>query len=178
MIEEYQANHILKAQKIWMASKWLFVAIGCYLILIILPEQLKAVEIQQEHFRVRVIANSNSNVDQMHKKEIAADVAQVLQSFDINETVDKVSLAKTIKSKYPQTEMRIIFGKHLFPPKLENGEFTPQAYYNSLVVSIGSARGDNWWCSIFKKVCEKDVDKKEKKPVKFWLWEWLKDIFR
>lgn len=178
MIEKYEFNDRLKKHNVLIVSKWLFVAIGCYLMLFVLPEQLKAVDLQQEHFRVRVIANSNTDVDQAHKKEIAADVAKALQSFDINETVDKVKLAKTIKNKYPQTEMRIIFGQHLFPPKLENGEFTPQAYYDSLVVSIGSARGDNWWCSIFKKVCEKDVDEKKKKPVKFWLWEWLKDIFR
>jgi len=177
MIQEYEIHNI-QQHKGLIALKWLLVTIGCYLILIVLPEQLKAIELGDESFRVRVIANSNAEADQAHKKEIAADVAVAMKTLNVNETADKVKLAKLIKSKYPQTEMRIEYGKNLFPAKLKYGVFSPQNRYNSLVISIGNARGNNWWCSVFKNVCEKDVDEKEKKPIKFWLWEWLKDKFR
>lgn len=177
MIQEYKIHNV-QQHKGLITFKWLLVAIGCYLVLMVLPEQLQIVEQEDNHFRVRVIANSNTEVDQAHKKKIAADVATAMKTLNVNETADKVRLAKLIKSKYPQTEMRIEYGEQLFPAKFKYGMFTPQNHYNSLVISIGSARGNNWWCSVFKKVCEKDADEKEKKPVKFWLWEWLKDKFR
>lgn len=177
MIEQYHFHH--KQQHVGIIIfKWLFVVIGCYLLLVILPEQLKTMHIIEDDFRVRVIANSNTVADQQQKHQIAKEVEEVLEIYNVHETTQKVQLSKYIKQQYPQVEMSIVFGKHLFPPKFEYGKFTSQNYYHSLVVSIGNARGDNWWCTVFKKVCEKDVDDKKKEPVTFWLWEWLKDKFR
>lgn len=186
MINDYEILTVPQKREMpkgLIALKWLLLAVGCYLLLIVLPEHFEMVEQQNDSMRVRVIANSNTVSDQQHKKEIAKDVELALQTFNVNKAVDNKTIATYIQNKYPQTEMHIEYGDHLFPPKIDQGILTPQNYYHSLVISIGSARGDNWWCSLFKKVCEKDVDKEdeeekdEEKPVKFWIWEWLKDKF-
>ena len=37
-------------------------------------------------------------------------------------------------------------------------EFTlPKGYYTSLKIEIGSAEGQNWWCSLFPPLCFVDV---------------------
>ncbi len=36
-----------------------------------------------------------------------------------------------------------------------------EGYYESIVVSIGKAEGDNWWCVLFPNLClveEEDVE--------------------
>ena len=79
---------------------------------------------------------------------------------------------------YPQMKIRVVYGSQLFPAKYTQGIFTPQNYYPSFVVYIGQARGDNWWCTLFSNVCERNVNSKErqeKKRVKFWiLQQWNK----
>jgi len=52
--------------------------------------------------------------------------------------------------------------------------------YHSIVVKIGNARGDNWWCSIFPSICEPDKNEEpeeEKEEVTFFIWEWIKGFF-
>ena len=56
----------------------------------------------------------------------------------------------------------------LFPPKRSGLYIHPQAVYDAYILTIGSGRGDNWWCALFPKVCypdEKDanVEKQAKK---------------
>lgn len=179
MINDYEITRVQQQHKGLIALKWLLLAIGCYLVLVVLPEQIGTVEQGNESYRVRVIANSNTVADQQHKKMIAGDVEAALQTLYVDEAVDKLKLMKILKNKYPQTEMHIEYGDNLFPAKFNQGIFSPQNQYKSLVVSIGSARGNNWWCSVFKKVCEKDVDEEvdeeDEEPVKFWIWEWIKE---
>ena len=177
MIEQYKFQYKRQYNGV-IILKWLFVAIGCYLVLAVLPEQLEKMQVIEDDFRVRVIANSNTVADQRQKQMIAKEVATALETYNVNETAHKVQLSQYIKQQYPQVDMSIVFGKHVFPPKFKYGKFSSQNYYHSLVVSIGDARGDNWWCTVFKDVCEKDVDNNEKKQQKFWLWEWCKDKFR
>jgi len=50
-------------------------------------------------------------------------------------------------------------------------------------VTIGSGRGDNWWCALFPKVCfpeeqqaEVEVEV-EDEEVTFFVWEWIKGLF-
>ena len=53
----------------------------------------------------------------------------------------------------------------LFPPKRSGFIIHPQAEYDAYILTIGSGRGDNWWCSLFPKVCfpeEKESERMKK----------------
>ena len=109
--------------------KWLLVAISCYLLLIVLPSVIER-EQQTEQQRLRVIANSNSDYDQQQKQLIADDAIQLLA----NKTINRNAIEKTLKSKYPHEHIRVTNHSHLFPAKYEQGIFTAQNYYPSLVL--------------------------------------------
>lgn len=174
MIENYECTTKKQLSKIFITLKWLLVAISCYILLIAVPEVVNK-EQQTQEVRLRVVANSNSHDDQQQKQLIADDTVQLITA---NKKINSYSIEKILTSKYPQRTIRVAYDTHLFPVKYQQGIFTPQNYYPSLVVMIGQARGDNWWCTLFDDVCERTVDskrKQEKKRVKFWILERWED---
>ena len=53
------------------------------------------------------------------------------------------------------------YGNNYFPEKVFKGVKYNEGYYESIVVSIGEAKGDNWWCVLFPNLCivnDKDVE--------------------
>ena len=74
---------------------------------------------------------------------------------------------------FSQDKLSLSF--EVFPPKEWESGIAAQTQVEAIVVSIGSGRGDNWWCGLFPKACYKE-EVKEEKP-KFFVWEWLKKKF-
>ncbi|WP_391207484.1 stage II sporulation protein R [Psychrobacillus sp. L4] len=131
---------------------------------------------QADGLRFRLIANSNTMEDQQVKNEVKNSIEPLLiqyqnnpQSYaELEQVVDKLS------EKFEQ-KIYLSTGFALFPPKVWNKGITAQTNVESVVITIGSGRGDNWWCALFPKVCYKE-EVVEEKP-KFWVWEWLKKKF-
>ena len=141
---------------------------------------------QEIDFRIRVIANSNTAADQLEKEQLVEGLKPYFAQLVNVQTVDnkqvivlKEQIEEEIKQNYPQLYTQVLLGDNLFPPKRHNANFYPQDVYQSVVVKIGDARGDNWWCSIFPSICapEKENEEEKKEPVKFFLWEWFKGFF-
>lgn len=143
-----------------------------------------------DSLKIRVIANSNTRADQKLKNEMAANLQPIFSEILYNEArhVDNdeafAKLAFYVEQHYSQHDVKIDIGKHLTPPKIEGNAFYPQAYYDTLVLTIGAGRGDNFWCSIFSNLCERpsekdkeEIEREEKKEVRFIIWEWLKKLF-
>lgn len=40
-----------------------------------------------------------------------------------------------------------------FPTRIYNGYTLPSGVYTSLIVTLGSGQGDNWWCVIYPPLC-------------------------
>ena len=73
--------------------------------------------------------------------------------------------------------IHVSLAKALIPPKIYGTYFHAQDFHQSLIVTIGSGKGDNWWCALFPKVCYQEEEVIEEEPVKFWTWEWIKSKF-
>ncbi|MFJ8065576.1 stage II sporulation protein R [Psychrobacillus sp. NPDC096426] len=131
-----------------------------------------------EGMRFRLIANSNTIQDQQIKEEVKNAIEPILLKYNQNQqqTYSELEQAVDKLSEKLNEEIHISTGMALFPPKVWNDGITSQTNVESIVISIGHARGDNWWCSLFPKVCYKEELEKEEKP-KFWVWEWLKKKF-
>jgi stage II sporulation protein R len=177
------------------------VAIVCSIILV--PDVINGVNesresLVEDSLKIRVVANSNTVADQELKTRIVENLTPFFSEIQRNEQANRdndevyAQLSNYVEKYYAQEKVTINVGDNLIPPKLESAEFYPQYYYNSLVVTIGDGRGDNWWCSIFNNVCEgsaqkdKDENKDEKKAnaeeeektkVTFIVWEWFKKLF-
>ena len=67
------------------------------------------------------------------------------------------------------------YGSNYFPEKNYKGITYEEGYYESLVISIGEAEGDNFWCVLFPNLCL--VDSEKKTTYKSYLKELINKIF-
>lgn len=121
--------------------------------------------IPTDAIRIRVLANSNSLEDQEKKHEVKQQLENYLytkmasaESVEKADNVIKNSLPKLneiVESTYGK-DYTINYGMNYFPKKEYKGVFYEEGYYNSLVVNLGSALGDNWWCILFPPLCMLD----------------------
>ncbi|GEN81725.1 hypothetical protein SLU01_00370 [Sporosarcina luteola] len=147
---------------------------------------------QEESFRFRILAHSNTPADQKLKEEIQQEIEPfihnaVSQAQSQSEIVDNLeAIEETIiqiaQSLADGQEVSLERKAALFPPKRSGLVITPQAPYDAYILTIGSGRGDNWWCSLFPRVCfpDQDVEKADdvdNDKVTFFIWEWIKSLF-
>ena len=117
--------------------------------------------IPSDAIRFRIIANSNSLEDQTTKinirKEIEPVFAEILES-----STSKEETKKLINQNIPRfeeiiesynVEYSIDYGNNFFPEKEYKGIIYPEGNYESLVITLGSGLGENWWCVLFPPLC-------------------------
>lgn len=123
--------------------------------------------IPDDAIRVRVIANSNDDYDQQIKYEVKDivedDMYNILNGVkDLNEARNKISSNLTsvendidsyLKNKDYNLGFDINFGYNYFPKKEFKGITYKEGYYESVVVTLGSGNGNNWWCVLFPPLC-------------------------
>ena len=151
-----------------------------YMIIGVKAEEL--IEIPKDSIRIRVVANSNSKYDQEKKQEIRKEVQLYMQNLLKNAKTSEE--AKTIinenlknlnkeldtyltKINY-NTSYKINFGLNYFPQKEYKGIKYKEGLYESLLITLGEGKGDNWWCVLFPPIClleaeETDADEIEYK---------------
>ncbi|MFD1203792.1 MULTISPECIES: stage II sporulation protein R [Sporosarcina] len=149
-------------------------------------------EEQPEEIRFRILAHSNSPADQKIKHSIQQEIEPLIyKAIGQAETTAEIAAnLQAIESVIYDIAVSKAEGKEisferkaaLFPPKRSGMFVTPQAAYDAYVLTIGSGRGDNWWCGLFPRVCfpDKEVDnneEQEQEKVTFFIWEWIKSLF-
>lgn len=156
------------------------------LIGIILINNVKAdYVIPNDAIRIRVVANSNSEYDQNIKLKIKEMLE--IKMFNLLKDIKGVETARTIINnnlKNIENEVKnmlenenytlgydISFGDNFFPKKEYKGVTYKEGYYESLVVTLGSGEGDNWWCILFPPLCLMEAEESEEVEYKFFVQE-------
>ncbi len=156
-----------------------------YIVLIIVIFSLylgttKDIVIPKESIRFRIIANSNDPNDQLLKLDIKKDLEDNLftkleNSHSIEESrkiiKDNEDLIEETLKKY-DIPYSINYGNNYFPEKTYKGVNYEEGEYESLVISLGEAKGNNWWCVIYPPLCLIDQEKEENE-YKFYIKEIL-----
>ena len=123
--------------------------------------------------RLRVIPNSNNPEDIKIKEQVKTYLEKHVYSLTKN--IDSIDEARNvIKKSIPNMQEHIDnifisnnyplsydlnYGYNYFPVKQYKGQTYKEGYYESLVISIGDANGDNWWCVLFPNFCLIDTNK-------------------
>ena len=145
--------------------------------------------IPDSSIRLRVIPNSNNtkdiNIKEQVKDYLETDIYTLLKDTNniesarniINNNIPKIenNINKIFKDNNYNIPYEINFGYNYFPEKTYNGEIYEEGEYESLVIYIGEAQGDNWWCVLFPNFCL--VDTKEDTDYKSYFKELLNKIF-
>ena len=124
--------------------------------------------IPDNSIRLRVIPNSNSSYDQA-MKSVVKDYLEndVYNLFKDTKTIEDARdiinyNIQDIFNRYNyDMSFNVNYGNNYFPEKVFKGVKYNEGYYESVVVSIGEAKGDNWWCVLFPNLCivnDKDVE--------------------
>ena len=74
-------------------------------------------------------------------------------------------------------DYQVSYGYNYFPEKEYRGVTYEEGYYESIVISIGKAEGDNWWCVLFPNLCLIDLENTEDNAYKSWVIETINKIF-
>ena len=133
-------------------------------ILVVLINNIKdkqSILIPDSAIRFRVIANSDSDSDQLIKLSVKSDVEKELYTIlsdaktieearlKIQNNIDKVD--KILKDN--NITYKINYGYNYFPTKEYKGITYKEGNYESLVITIGEGLGKNWWCVLFPPLC-------------------------
>lgn len=141
--------------------------------------------------RLRVIPNSNSSLDQSMKNKVKKYLekntyATLSNVTDIEEARTKINdslsnldinINKIFKDNKYNMEYTVDFGYNYFPEKKYRGLKYEEGYYESLVITIGDGKGDNWWCVLFPNLCLVDLENKTNVEYKSWIVEQINKIF-
>lgn len=146
-------------------------------IIIIIPKD-------DDEFRIRVIANSDSAEDQKIKMKVVNALLIEIKSFDQDDIVQDIKnnidkLDKTVEKVLGNKKYNLDIKKLRFPPKELNKEVVKGGKYMSLVVVIKDGKGKNWWSLLspeFSKGFE-DVETGDCE-LKFYFLEELKKGFK
>ena len=131
--------------------------------------------IPEESIRFRVIANSDEQKDQQLKLEVKESVEAeinklMVQANNIKEARELIqkdlgNIEEIVKSFNVPYEIN--FGMNYFPEKEYKGLTFDEGKYESLVITLGSGVGKNWWCIMFPPLCLLEAKENNLKEVEY-----------
>lgn len=151
----------------------------------------ETVVIPNSAIRLRVIPNSNSAQDQNIKKQVKTylekntynilkdekSIKEARKKINENIPVIEENVGRIFKDNNYDVSYNVNYGYNYFPSKTYRGITYKEGYYESIVISIGAAEGDNWWCVLFPNLCLADLEQKENSEYKSWVIETINKIF-
>lgn len=133
--------------------------------------------IPKEAIRFRVIANSNQEEDQKLKLKVKDslnnNLEKILKNINTKEEAEKTiqknlpllenTIKNTLEENNSDTKYTINYGNNYFPSKVYKEVVYNEGNYDSLIVKLGKAEGDNFWCVLFPPLCliedkEEDIE--------------------
>ena len=122
--------------------------------------------------RFHVVANSDSDEDQLIKYEVRDEILKVAapllaESKSLEESRQLLKemegqLFDIAKAVLEESEVdygvSINQGKHIFPTKSYGRIILPGGEYEAVKIEIGEAQGENWWCVLFPPICFVNVE--------------------
>lgn len=167
----------------------IFLILLVLIIVLVYTQNKTEITIPNSSIRLRVIPNSNEakdiNIKEQVKDYLETDVYTLLKDTDnielartiINENIPKIetNIDNIFKDNNYIIPYEINFGYNYFPEKTYGGQIYEEGEYESLVIYIGEAKGDNWWCVLFPNFCL--VDTQEEIEYKSYFKELLNKIF-
>lgn len=123
--------------------------------------------LSQQVFRLRVVANSDTDIDQAIKLRVRDRVLTVVQPLQAQATdqQDMKDLLQAHMQEITNAAQREIYScggtelvkvrlAHEWYPTRRYDTFSlPAGWYDGLQLRIGEARGHNWWCVVYPSLC-------------------------
>lgn len=153
--------------------KKLLVALTICITILSLNKEDKII-IPKEAIRFRVIASSNTENDQYIKRQVVKDLNTEIKNLsfknntlettrtNIKESIPKVKtiVNNTLNRLNANNKFFVKYGMNYFHQKEYQGIVYEAGEYESLVITLGDGKGENFWCVLFPPLCLLDTKEK------------------
>ena len=120
-----------------------------------------------DYLRLHIRANSNDQIDQSVKYEIKNELVEFLTPYlcevdSKDDAVDKINSMKIVlqtkcnkilRDKGFSYTTNIKINNEYFPTRNYDNITLSAGYYDAVIVELGQAEGDNWWCVMYPPLC-------------------------
>lgn len=152
-------------------SKLLFKSFCCAFVITIMltliPFEASCQEIQQDIFRLHILANSDTQEDQSLKLKVRDEILKYTERFyksaaskeeaikitseNLQSIANKAKEVVTENGYDYQVKARI--ADVYFNTRTYENVTMPSGTYKALQIEIGRAEGKNWWCVMYPSLC-------------------------
>ncbi len=165
--------------------KKIIVIISIIFIIFLCIKNEKTIMVPDDSIRFRIISNSNNKEDITVKEYLTSKILNnkdLFESDSISESRDKINkninnidvlINNTFNELNYNKDYKINYGINYFPEKIYKGVKYNDGYYESLVITIGEGKGDNYFCVMYPPLCLVD-DNNDEIEYKFKILEILK----
>ena len=123
--------------------------------------------VEYDYLRLHIRANSNEEIDQNVKLEVKNELVKFLTPL-FEQVESKEKAIKIVESnKYVLTSVcvdtlqakgffysvNIKIANEYFPTRTYVNTTLESGYYDAVIVELGEAKGDNWWCGMYTPLC-------------------------
>ena len=166
--------------------------ISAIIVILVIFSTVKVIanKIPEDAIRIRVVANSNTNYDQEIKQKVSnllkEDMYYLQKNKKNSEEAEQIiqknlnsidnNIYSLLKKENYNLGYTIHYGQNYFPEKNYKGITYDAGYYKSVLVTLGSGEGENWWCVLFPPFCLVEAEESEKVEYKFFLQELIEKI--
>ena len=161
------------------------------LLLIIGASFLPTAEVEYDYLRLHIRANSNSEIDQNIKYEIKDELVEFLTPYFCNITSknEAIEIVNNLKEKMSEICVEVLrkngfnysanvkINNEYFPTRTYSNTTLESGYYDAVIVELGSAEGDNWWCVMYPPLCFITRENQTEITFKSKIVEWFKSLF-
>ena len=161
------------------------------LLLIIGASFLPTAEVEYDYLRLHIRANSNSEIDQNIKYEIKDELVEFLTPYFCNVTSknEAVGIVNNLKEKMSEICVEVLrkngfnysanvkINNEYFPTRTYSNTTLESGYYDAVIVELGCAEGDNWWCVMYPPLCFITRENQTEITFKSKIAEWFKSLF-
>lgn len=161
------------------------------LLLIVGASFLPMAEVEYDYLRLHIRANSNSEIDQNIKYEIKDELVEFLTPYFCNVTSknEAVEIVNNLKEKMSEICVDVLkkngfnysanvkINNEYFPTRTYSNTTLESGYYDAVIVELGEAVGDNWWCVMYPPLCFITRENQTEITFKSKIAEWFKSLF-
>ncbi len=162
----------MKTNKSTLLIKSAIIAFVLTVIYSVIPFQAVCAEIPNDVFRFHILANSESDEDQVLKLKVRDKVLEKTKILfdtansksDAEEfvkanlgTIEEIAQNEVYKNGYNYPVKAEIVNMH-FDTRYYESYTLPAGMYDALRITIGNAKGHNWWCVMYPSICISTID--------------------
>ncbi len=148
---------------------------------------------EESYLRIHIRANSNLEADQNIKYKVKDElvnyltpqIAQCNNFSDVVKTIEDKKTAlenlcnKILKENGFEYVSKVCLQNEYFPTRAYGEYVLESDFYDAVIVELGSAKGDNWWCVVYPPLCFINAKELDSTSIKYKskIYELIKNFF-